>query len=101
VTMTTGASITIVLSAVALSFATPGVPQGAQLVLAPILVTYGIPPAGIALLVAADTIPDLFATMANVTGDFVAGTVIARIGVVGSATDVAEPVEESASSGDA
>src|ERR1700748_3821417 len=31
VTITTGASITIVLSAVALSFATPGVPQGAQL----------------------------------------------------------------------
>src|SRR4051812_42163201 len=67
VTITTGASITIVLSAVALSFATPGVPQGAQLVLAPILVTYGIPPAGIALIIAADTIPDLFATMGNVT----------------------------------
>jgi proton glutamate symport protein len=101
VTITTGASITIVLSAVALSFATPGVPQGAQLVLAPILVTYGIPPAGIALLIAADTIPDLFATMANVTGDFVAGTVIARHGVAAAAFDIADEVEESASSGDA
>jgi proton glutamate symport protein len=101
VTLTTGASITIVLSAVALSFATPGVPQGAQLVLAPILVTYGIPPAGIALLIAADTIPDLFATMANVTGDFVAGAVIARHGIAGPAFDIADTVEESASSGDA
>jgi Na+/H+-dicarboxylate symporter len=97
----TGASITIVLSAVAMSFATPGVPQGAQLVLAPILVSYGIPPAGIALLIAADTIPDLFATAANVTGDFVAGTVIARHGVAGSAPDIAETADESASSADA
>lgn len=96
----TTASITIVVSAVVLSFATPGVPQGAQLVLAPILVSYGIPPAGIALLIAADTIPDLFATMANVTGDFVAGTVIARHGVVGEAPDIAETVEGSASSAD-
>jgi Na+/H+-dicarboxylate symporter len=101
VPLATGASITIVLSAVALSFATPGVPQGAQLVLAPILVTYGIPPAGIALLIAADTIPDLFATMANVTGDFVAGTVIARHGVTSDAADIAETASESASSADA
>jgi Na+/H+-dicarboxylate symporter len=109
VPMSTTAGVTIVLSAVAVSFATPGVPQGAQLVLAPILVSYGIPPAGIALLIAADTIPDLFATMANVTGDFVAGTVVARLGVVGeapasdgeeSAGDIAESVEESASSAD-
>ena len=101
VTITTGASITIVLSAVALSFATPGVPQGAQLVLAPILVSYGIPPAGIALLIAADTIPDLFATMANVTGDFVAGAVIARHGLADPALDIADMADESASSGDA
>jgi len=100
VEISTTASITIVLSSVVLSFATPGVPQGAQLVLAPILVSYGIPPAGIALLIAADTIPDLFATMANVTGDFAAATVIARHGVVGDAPDIAETVEESASSAD-
>jgi len=109
VPMSTMAGVTIVLSAVAVSFATPGVPQGGQLVLAPILVSYGIPPAGIALLVAADTIPDLFATMANVTGDFVAGTIVARHGVVGAAIeetgadrsdDIAETVEASASSAD-
>lgn len=97
----TGASITIVLSAVALSFATPGVPQGAQLMLTPMLVSYGIPPAGIALLIAADTLPDLFATMANVTGDFVAGTVIARHAFTDSAMDIAEIAGESASSADA
>jgi Na+/H+-dicarboxylate symporter len=100
VDLSTTASTTIVLSAVAVSFATPGVPQGAQLVLAPILVTYGIPPAGVALLIAADTIPDLFATMANVTGDFVAGTVIARLGFAQDATDIAETTEPDASSAD-
>jgi hypothetical protein len=38
--------------------------------------------------------------MANVTGDFVAATVIARHGVVGDAPDIAETVEETASSAD-
>jgi Na+/H+-dicarboxylate symporter len=101
VTISTTSSITIVLTAIALSFATPGVPQGAQLVLAPILVGYGIPPAGIALLIAADTVPDLFATMANVTGDFVAATIVSRHGVTGPTTDIAETADGSASSGDA
>ena len=49
------------------------------------------------------------ATMANVTGDFVAGTVVAQLGVVEDAPapgsvegvdDIAETVEESASSAD-
>ena len=50
---------------------------------------------------AADTVPDLFATMANVTGDFVAAAVIARHGVAGAVVDIADTVDESASSGDA
>jgi Na+/H+-dicarboxylate symporter len=81
VPMTTTASVTIALTAVALSFTTPGVPQGAQLMLAPMLVSYGIPPEGIALLIAADTIPDLFGTMANVTTDLVAASVVSRHGL--------------------
>lgn len=78
VPMSMTACITVVLTAVALSFTTPGVPQGAQLMLAPVLVSYGIPAEGIALLIAADTIPDLFGTMANVTSDLVVGTVVGR-----------------------
>jgi proton glutamate symport protein len=72
------ALLTIALTAVALSLTIPGVPQGAQLLLAPVLASYGIPPEGIALLIAADTIPDLFGTMTNVTGDLVVGAVVAR-----------------------
>jgi len=86
--------VTIAVTAVALSLTIPGVPQGAQLLLAPLLVTYGIPAEGVALLIAVDTIPDVFGTMTNVTGDLVVATVVARRGV-------AEVVDEAASSPDA
>ena len=71
-----------------------GVPQGAQLLLAPLLLRSGIPAEGVGLLIAVDAIPDLFATMTNVTGDFVVGAVVGRRGV-------AEEVDEAASSADA
>jgi proton glutamate symport protein len=77
----TTALVMIALTAVALSLTIPGVPQGAQLLLAPLLVTYGIPAEGVALLIAADTIPDLFGTMTNVTADLVVATIVARQGV--------------------
>jgi DAACS family dicarboxylate/amino acid:cation (Na+ or H+) symporter len=89
-----GSLVTIAITAVSLSLTIPGVPQGAQLLLAPILVTYGLPPEGIALLIAADTIPDLVGTMTNVTGDLVVATVVARHGV-------AQPRPQGASSVDA
>lgn len=78
VTLAAGATTAIVVTAIALSFTIPGVPQGSQLLLAPLLVSYGMPAEGIALLIAADTVPDLFGTMANVTSDFVAATVVSR-----------------------
>ncbi len=90
----TPALLTLAVTAIALSLTIPGVPQGAQLMLAPLLVTYGIPPEGVALLIAVDTIPDLFGTMTNVTADLVVATVVARRGV-------AVPAIEPASSPDA
>lgn len=91
VTLETSSYLTIVLLAIVLSLTTPGVPQGAQLMLAPLLTGLGIPAEGIGLLIAVDTIPDLFGTMTNVTGDLVAGTVVARYGVVESAESEPEP----------
>jgi Na+/H+-dicarboxylate symporter len=70
---------TIVAAGMALSFATPGVPNGAFLLLAPLLASLGLPPAGVALLIAVDAIPDLFATASNVTGDFAAVTIVRRL----------------------
>lgn len=77
VALGTGALVSIALLAVVLSLTIPGVPQGAVLLLAPLLAQFGIPTEGLALLLAADTIPDLVATMTNVTGDFVVGAVVA------------------------
>ncbi len=94
VSLSTTAIVTIVLTSIVLSFTIPGVPQGSQLLLAPVLASYGVPAEGVALLIAADTIPDLFGTMSNVTADLVAATVVARAGV-------ADSVEEAASSDDA
>ncbi len=51
-----------------------------------------------ALLIGADTIPDLFATMANVTGDLVAATIVGRRRVE---LNVADPEPVAASSDDA
>jgi Na+/H+-dicarboxylate symporter len=93
VTIDFTALITIAVTAIALSFTAPGVPQGAQLMLAPLLVSHGIPAEGVALLIAADTIPDLFGTVTNVTGDLVAGTVVARHGVLPEA-EVPEAIPE-------
>jgi Na+/H+-dicarboxylate symporter len=70
--------LTVVASSVALSFATPGVPNGGFLLLAPVLASVGVPPAGVALLIAVDAIPDLFATVTNVSGDFAAAAIVRR-----------------------
>ena len=69
---------TLVTTAILTSFSTPGVPQGGFLLLAPVLVSVGLPAEGVGLLIALDAIPDRFATMLNVTGDLTATTVIAR-----------------------
>jgi Na+/H+-dicarboxylate symporter len=70
--------LTVVASSIALSFATPGVPNGGFLLLAPVLASVSVPAAGVALLIAVDAIPDLFATVANVSGDFAAAAIVRR-----------------------
>ena len=54
-------------------------PQGALLMMAPFLTSFGIPAEGVALLIAVDTIPDVFGTVANVTADMMATTIVARV----------------------
>jgi Na+/H+-dicarboxylate symporter len=55
------------------------VPQGSLLLLAGVMTGVGVPAEGIALLMAADTIPDLVGTMANVSADLVATTLVCRL----------------------
>jgi len=100
VPLSTGSFVTLLATAVALSLSIPGVPQGAQLLLAPIVASYGIPAEGVALLIAADTIPDLIGTATNVTGDLTAAAITSHV-VGGDADDAvslaAAGAEESSS----
>lgn len=68
----------VAFAAIFLAFAVPGVPRGAFLLLTPLFLAIGLPAEGIGILIAVDAIPDLFATVLNVTGDLVATVVVAR-----------------------
>jgi proton glutamate symport protein len=69
----------IAFAAVFVAFAAPGVPRGAFLLLAPLFVAIGLPVEGIGILIAVDAIPDVFATVLNVTGDLTATVLVARL----------------------
>jgi len=69
---------TIAFSAVFLSFAAPGIPRGAFIMLTPLFLAIGLPAEGIGILIAVDAIPDTFATVLNVTGDLAAAALVAR-----------------------
>jgi Na+/H+-dicarboxylate symporter len=73
-----GEYLTVVATAVALGFATPGVPNATFLLLIPLLASVNVPAAGVALLIAVDSIPDLFATTGNVTADLAAASLVQR-----------------------
>jgi Na+/H+-dicarboxylate symporter len=58
----------IVLAVVFASFAVPGVPGGSIIAMVPVLAVASVPIEGIGILLAVDTIPDMFRTTANLTG---------------------------------
>ena len=70
--------IGILLTSILLSFSVPGIPGGSILIMAPILASAGIPAAGLGVLLALDTIPDMFRTMTNVSADFTAAALLSR-----------------------
>lgn len=68
---------TMALMTIALSFSNPGIPSGGLFtIMAPVMLAVGLPLEGIGLLIAVDAIPDLCATVANVTGDMAVATVL-------------------------
>lgn len=69
---------TIAFAAVFLSFAVPGIPRGAFIMLTPLFLAIGLPVEGIGILIAVDAIPDTFSTVLNVTGDLAATALVAR-----------------------
>jgi Na+/H+-dicarboxylate symporter len=69
---------TVAFAAVFLAFAAPGVPRGAFIMLTPLFLAIGLPAEGIGILIAVDAIPDMFATVLNVTGDLAAAALVAK-----------------------
>jgi len=59
---------TVVLAVVPSTFAVPGIPGGSIIAMAPVLAAVNLPIEGIGILLAVDTIPDMFRTTENLTG---------------------------------
>jgi Na+/H+-dicarboxylate symporter len=65
------------------TFAVPGIPGGSIIAMVPVLAAVNLPIEGIGILLAVDTIPDMFRTTANVTGSMTLASVMARRSVAG------------------
>jgi Na+/H+-dicarboxylate symporter len=68
----------LIVTSTLISFSVPGIPSASLFLLAPVLVSLGIPPEGVGILIAVDAIPDLFKTMANVTAHLTSAVILAR-----------------------
>lgn len=78
VPLSTGHLVTVALMGFLGGMTAPGVPHGWLLGLAPLATSMHIPAEGIGLLIAVDAIPDVFATIGNVTGDMAAAAIVSR-----------------------
>ena len=66
------------ITTVVTSFSIPGIPGGSIIMMVPVLLAAGVPAEGAGLLLAVDTIPDMFRTTTNVTGDMVAAVILSK-----------------------
>ena len=69
---------TIALTVALTTFGIPAIPGGSILVLAPVLVAARVPAEAIGVLLAVDTIPDMFRTTVNVTGHMAVAAVLGK-----------------------
>jgi Na+/H+-dicarboxylate symporter len=58
----------VVVTTILASFTVPGVPFGSIVAMLPVLAAVNLPVEGIGILIAVDTVPDMFRTTANATG---------------------------------
>jgi Na+/H+-dicarboxylate symporter len=68
----------IIAAVVLASFAVPSIPGGSIITLAPVLSAAGLPLDGIGILLAVDTVPDMFRTTANLTGAMTVAAILPR-----------------------
>ncbi|MDE0242128.1 MAG: dicarboxylate/amino acid:cation symporter [bacterium] len=83
----------VVVMATGAAIGSPGTPGIGIVILATILASVGIPPAGVAIVLGVDRLLDMCRTAVNVTGDLVACVTIDR------AMEVREPPAESSATG--
>ena len=69
---------TIAVTSIACSFSVPGIPGGSIIMMVPVLLSVGLPAEGVGVLLAVDTIPDMFRTTTNVTSDLAAAVILDR-----------------------
>ncbi len=70
--------LAIGVTTVVTTFSIPGIPGGSIIMMVPVLLSAGLPAEGVGILLGADTIPDMFRTVTNVTGDIVAAVIISN-----------------------
>lgn len=78
VEVSAGQLLTLVATAVATTFSVPGIPGGSIIVMVPALLAVNVPVEGIGVLLAVDTLPDMFRTTTNVTGDMAVAALLSR-----------------------
>lgn len=70
---------TVATTATLMSLSTPGIPGGNIIMMAPVLMAAGVPLDGIGVLLAVDTIPDMFRTATNITADMSVAVILGRV----------------------
>lgn len=73
----------LALAGVVLSFSTPGIPSGGQLLQVPVYTAIGLPVEAVGIMIALDTLPDMFKTLLNVTSDMVVAVMTAEPAAAG------------------
>ena len=76
--LSTAQVATMAVTSVLMSFSVPGIPSASLFVIAPFLAGVGIPAEAIGVLIAVDLLPDVFKTLANVTGHLTALVLVTR-----------------------
>src|SRR5258707_15639819 len=81
VPLTTTQLASIAFTSVLSSFTVPGIPGGSIIALVPVLAAVNLPIEGIGILLAVDTIPDMFRTTGNATGMLALSAALRKQGV--------------------
>jgi Na+/H+-dicarboxylate symporter len=76
ITLTLPQFASVIVAVILASFAVPGIPGGSIIAMVPVLAAANIPIDGIGILLAVDTIPDMFRTTANITGALTLSAVV-------------------------